>query len=232
MSNYTAEFAPFYTDGWENQPSENTPIMGEALDEYDETLVKIEQFLANLDLSNAGKDYALLTEAGYSLNLSVDESYILTIDLLNKAGTVLSSKYVDLPLETMFIDASYADGTITLTLQNGNTLDVDISDIVVGLVPTSRTIAGIDLEDDITAEELKDVLSVPTAVSELENDIGYVYASGDEESTEEIVLQEFLPYPKDENGNKLVGESGQIYTANGDGTYSWLTLVTAEEGAY
>lgn len=160
MSNYTPIFEPFYNNGWENQPSENTPIMGEALDEYDSTFKNIESFLANLDLSGLGADYALLTEAGYSLAIGIDSNYVMTISLKNKAGTVLDSKSIDFPIESMVVNATYANGIVTFTLQNGNVLDVDISDLVRGLVPTSRTIAGVDLADDITAEELKEALGM------------------------------------------------------------------------
>lgn len=160
MQSYTPIFEPFYNNGWENQPSENTPIMGEALEEYDSTFKNIELFLANLDLSGLGADYALLTEAGYSLAIGIDNNYVMTISLKNKAGTVLDSKSIDFPIESMVVNATYANGIVTFTLQNGNVLDVDISDLVRGLVPTSRTIAGVDLVDDITAEELKDALGM------------------------------------------------------------------------
>jgi hypothetical protein len=86
MSDYIAEFQPFYTNGWENQPSENTPIMAEVLDAYDATFQKIEKFLENLDLSGLGGDYALLSEAGYSLGLEIDTNYVMTISLKNKAN--------------------------------------------------------------------------------------------------------------------------------------------------
>lgn len=109
---------------------------------------------------NVGGEYALLTEAGYSLALSIDSNYVMTISLKNKAGEVLDSKHIDFPIESMVVNATYADGVVTFTLQNGNVLDVDISDLVRGLVPTSRTIAGVDLADDITAEELKDALGM------------------------------------------------------------------------
>lgn len=226
MAKYEAQFQPFYKNGWENQPSENTPIMGEALDAYDSALQKIELYLENLDFSGGGTvsgDYALLSEAGYSLALSMDENYVMSISLLNKAGDVLSTKNVDLPLETMFINASYLSGIITLTLQNGNTLDVDISDIVVGLVPTSRTIAGIDLTDDIKAEELVESTRKVT---------GQIYVDFENAEETEKAIFPYMPYPTDENGNKLIGEQGQFFVANGDGTYSWLTIANAEGGAY
>lgn len=223
MSDYIAEFQPFYTNGWENQPSENTPIMGEALDAYDVTFQKIEDFLENLDLSGLGGDYALLSEAGYSLGLEIDTNYVMTISLKNKAGAVLDSKNIDFPIESMVVNATYENGVVTFTLQNGNVLNVDISDLVRGLVPTTRKIADIDLADDITAEEL---VEATRTVS------GQAYVDFDNaEETEEVVYQ-YMPYPTDASGNKLVGESGQIYVSNGDGTFSWLTLGVAEGGAY
>lgn len=112
---------------------------------------------------NAGGEYALVTEAGYSIVASIDEYYVLTVVLKNKAGDVLStSEPIDLPIESMIINVDYDEesGILTFSLQNGQTLDVNISTLVRGLVPTSRKIAGVDLEDDITAEELKTALGV------------------------------------------------------------------------
>lgn len=223
MADYTPVFEPFYTNGWENQPSENTPIMGEALNSYDEALKNIESFLENLDLGGIGGDYALLSEAGYSLALSIDSNYIMTISLKNKAGEILDSKNIDFPVESMIVNATYANGVVTFTLQNGNVLDVDISDLVRGLVPTTRTIAGIDLEDDITAEELVESERKVT---------GQIYVDFENAEETEGAIFPYMPYPTDASGNKLVGEAGQIYVANGDGTYSWMTLVIAEERAY
>ncbi|MCD8089928.1 MAG: hypothetical protein LUD81_04795 [Clostridiales bacterium] len=116
--------------------------------------------------STALESYALAAEAGYSLNLSINAStYVMTLSLLNKAGTVLSTKTVDFPIESIVVGASYANGEITLTLQNGNTTSFDVSDLVSGLVNESRTIAGISLENDITAAQLLSALGVDTAVA-------------------------------------------------------------------
>ena len=105
--------------------------------------------------------YELKTNTGATITASVDSStYVMTIQLKNSEGTVLSTGTVDLPLETMVVNASYEDGTLTLTLQNGQTLDIDISDIVSGLVPDDRTIAGVDLADNITKAELLTALNV------------------------------------------------------------------------
>lgn len=104
----------------------------------------------------------LPTSADTARTLSLDmdpATYVLTLSLLNADGETLSSGQVDLPLESMVVSASYENGKITLVLQSGDTLDVDVSEIVSGLVNNSRTIAGIDLKDDVTAKELKDALA-------------------------------------------------------------------------
>lgn len=159
---YIAEYTRPYENGYVNLPSKETPEMAEFMNKRDDTLLKIEAFLKDLDLSSLGKEYALLSEAGYSLDLSMDDYYVLTISLKNKAGTVLSSKSVDLPIESMIINVGYDENTgiLTMYLQNGQTLDVNISSLVRGLVPDTRTIAGLDLKDDITKEELQNALNI------------------------------------------------------------------------
>lgn len=95
-------------------------------------------------------NYTLSTGVGSKLSLSVNTTnYLMTVSLLNSEDTVLSTQTVDLPLESMVVGASYADGILTLSLQNGQTLNVNISDIVDGLVPESRTINGKPLSSNI-----------------------------------------------------------------------------------
>ena len=164
---YVAEYQRPYEGGYVNLPSEETPEKAEFMNARDDTIIKIEQFLANLELGGLGGEYALLSEAGYSLGLNIDSNYIMTISLKNKAGAVLDSKNIDFPIESVVVNATYENGKITLTLQNGNTLPIDISDMVKGLVPTTRKIAGIDLADDITEEELKEVLEIDVIQSDI-----------------------------------------------------------------
>lgn len=99
-------------------------------------------------------NYSLIENTGYSLGLNIDNDYIMTIELKNAGGEVLSAKSVDFPIESMVIGASYSGGVVTLSLQNGGEIDVDVSDLVRGLVSDSFTIAGIDMKDDISKEEL------------------------------------------------------------------------------
>ena len=95
-------------------------------------------------------NYTLSAGVGAKLQLSINTTnYIMTISLLNANDDVLSTQTIDFPLESMVVGASYANGTLTLTLQNGQTLDIDISDIIDGLVPESRTINGKPLSSNI-----------------------------------------------------------------------------------
>ena len=106
-------------------------------------------------------EYSLIKDTGYELALSIDEStYVMTIGLKNANGNVLSEKTIDFPIESMVVNATYKDGIITLVLKNGETVPVEVSDLVNGLVNNTLTIAGINLEDNITADELKQALGL------------------------------------------------------------------------
>lgn len=101
---------------------------------------------------------------GASLDLTVsDTDYKLTAQLKDQDGTVLTTKTIDLPIEQLVTAVSYDNTTkdLTITLQNGSTTTVPLDDIISGLVNDSRTIAGIDLKDDITVAEMQTALNVP-----------------------------------------------------------------------
>lgn len=102
-----------------------------------EALTKI----SDLESTKANKEelesLSNIDETGNKLDISMNSTtYVITVKLLNKNNTVLSTKTVDLPLETFIIGASYNDGTksIEFTLKNGTKLTVNVSDIVEGLV--------------------------------------------------------------------------------------------------
>lgn len=122
---------------------------------------------------------------GYSLALSIDENYIMSISLLNKEGAVLSTKNFDFPIESTVMNASYANGIMTLILQNGNEVPVNISNLVRGLVNDSRTIAGIDLKDDITADELIEALGIDNKV---DKEKGKGLSTNDYDDTEKAIV--------------------------------------------
>ena len=99
-------------------------------------------------------NYTLSTGVGADIELSMNSTtYVLTATLKNADGDTLGTpKTVDLPLETMVVDAEYNSSTkeITLTLQNGTTTSFSVADLVSGLVPNTRKVAGKALSADIT----------------------------------------------------------------------------------
>ena len=94
------------------------------------------------DLTN----YELKTNTGTNISLSVDSStYVITMQLKNSNGDVLSTGTVDLPLETMVVGASYdsVNKSIILTLQNGHTVSFSVADLVSGLESNSNKVTTI-----------------------------------------------------------------------------------------
>ncbi len=90
------------------------------------------------------------SDLGASLDVSINSStYVMTISLLNDNGDLLSTKSIDLPLETMVVSGTYSNKTLKLTLKNGQTINIDISDIISGLVPDTRTINGKSLSANV-----------------------------------------------------------------------------------
>lgn len=108
-----------------------------------------------------------------TLSMALDTTdYRLTIQLLDGNDTVVSEQTVDLPSENAIVDASYNLTTkqITFVLQSGNTFDVDVSSIVSGLVNDTRTVAGLRLNQDISAEDLRSALNVENGASSFNED--------------------------------------------------------------
>ena len=78
--------------------------------------------------------YAMSSLAAKSIQISIDNStYVMTTKLLNGAGNVLSTSSIDLPLENVVVSGSYSNGSIILTLQNGNTIPIPVGDLINGL---------------------------------------------------------------------------------------------------
>lgn len=91
----------------------------------------------------------LEAESGTHISLTVDSDYKMTVKLLNKEGIVLSSGTVDLPIESLITKATYANGKLTLIFQSGDKSAIDISSLISGLVPETRTINGKSLVTDV-----------------------------------------------------------------------------------
>ena len=93
------------------------------------------------------------TKYGSTIDLAMDSAtYVLTLTLKDQDGTVLNTKTVDLPIESVVVSGSY-DATnkkIVLTLQGGSTIDVPVGDLIAGLQTeiTSVNMLDADLVDD------------------------------------------------------------------------------------
>ena len=81
---------------------------------------------------------SLITETGSQIELTLNSTnFKMTATLKDKNGTVVNtSNEIDLPLESVVVNASYDSTTkeLVLTLQNGTTVRVSIADLVSGLV--------------------------------------------------------------------------------------------------
>ncbi len=93
-------------------------------------------------IDNLDKDVSEeLEKTGNKLELLLDSNtYIMTLNLLDRNNKVLSSKQVDLPLETMVINANYIKESkeIELTLKNGEKVSFSVADLVSGLVSNEQ----------------------------------------------------------------------------------------------
>ena len=162
-------------------------------------------------LTEVPEEYALLENTGYSLSLNIDKDYVMTIELKNADGDVLSSKSIDFPIESMVVGADYADGELLLTLQNGQELPpIDISDIVKGLVKDTFTIAGIDMKDDITKEELVTALGINNKVDKVSGKGLSTNDFTDEDKSKLDSIPEVTPISKGGTGKTTAKDAANI----------------------
>ena len=102
---------------------------------------------------NTLTNYTLKTNTGSLIDLEINSNtYVITLSLKNQDGTIISTDTIDLPLESVVVGGSY-DSTnqkIILTLENGNTVDILVGDLVAGLQTeiTSQNKLASDLVDD------------------------------------------------------------------------------------
>lgn len=98
-------------------------------------------------------NYTLKTSTGSLIDLEVNSStYVVTLTLKDVDGNTISTDSIDLPLESVVVSGSFdsVNKKIVLTLQNGNTIDIPVGDLVAGLqteITSSNKIAS-DYVDD------------------------------------------------------------------------------------
>lgn len=149
---------------YDNETSElEATNMQNAIDE----IVETSKGFITKDVNNL-TNYTLSTDTGTRISAVIDpKTYVMTITLKNAAGDVLGdAQTIDLPLESMIVNGAYdsENKKLILTLNstdedgNANVVEVDVKDLIAGLVSEERKIADIDLKDDIDAIELSDAI--------------------------------------------------------------------------
>ena len=97
--------------------------------------------------------YTLKTSTGSYIDLSINTTtYVVTLDLKDIDGNVISTDNFDLPLESVVVNGYYDNNTkkVVLTLENGSTVDFSVADLVAGLQTeiTSTNKLSSDYVDD------------------------------------------------------------------------------------
>ena len=88
----------------------------------------------------------LQADSGASIVLSLNTTtYVLTLQLKNKAGTVVSTTTVDFPIESVVVNGRYdsTNKTLILVLQNGTEISIPVSDLVSGLEDTANKVTSL-----------------------------------------------------------------------------------------
>ena len=95
------------------------------------------------------------TGVGTTITLTVNSStFVMKLALKNSEGNILSESEVDLPIESMIVNAEYVEATksLVLTLQSGSKVTVPFSALINGLVNDSRKVNNITLESDVVLD--------------------------------------------------------------------------------
>ena len=122
-------------------------------------------------IQNIQQTYSLITATGSQISALYDNATnIVTITLKNANGTSLANATFTVPISDTFVNCAYANGSLTLTRKDNTTKEVSISGLISDLVPNARTIAGVDLQDNITKTELLTALGI--------NSVGNICPSG------------------------------------------------------
>lgn len=130
------------------------------------------------------RSYSLVTETGNQVELVLNEStYEMTVKLLDKNGrTIHTSNKIDLPLETMVVNAEYdkAKKEIKLTLQNGNTVSFSVADLVSGLVSETQLATALEAYAKTTYVD-GEISKVNVTISSLSKKVDDLIIIGSEE---------------------------------------------------
>ena len=121
----------------EEQITQNTDISNLQTNKADKSEIPDVSDFVTKDVNDLTY-YTLTTQTGSRIELTLNSTnFKMTATLKDKNGNVVdTSNEIDLPLESVVVNASYDSTTkeLVLTLQNGTTVRVSIADLVSGLV--------------------------------------------------------------------------------------------------
>lgn len=145
------------------------------------------------DKTTADGKFSLITETGNKIDVSINTTtYVMTLQLKDKNNNVLSTGTVDLPLESVVVNGAYNSQTkkIVLTLQNGNTIEFSVADLVSGLQSeiTSNNKLSADLVDDTNTTHKFVTATEKTAIGTIKTDYAHTITLGYTTATHELEI--------------------------------------------
>lgn len=150
----------------------SSTVIGNAEIEIQKNGTKVDSFTTNqsgnkktinITVPTSASDVNALpssTKYGSTIDVTLSTSdYKQTIVLKDQDGNTLSSKVVDFPVESMVVSGEFdsENKKIVLTLQNGNTTDIPVGDLISGLQTEITSTNKLDadfIEDTLTTKKL------------------------------------------------------------------------------
>ena len=183
----------------------------------------------------------IVQSTGQNLELAIDNStFVLTAKLKNGRGEVLGEvQTVDLPLESVVVDGSYDNElkALVLTLQNGNSVSIPISDLIDGLASIEYLEANASLlKGGTPISEGTDLNSLTTPGSYYFNADNQINTLSNCPITSAFTMKVFystgnvIPYIKQEIKQYDTNSYLTRHSEDSGSTWSaWETYVTSEE---
>lgn len=231
---------------WENDPSVNTPLSAENLNQLNSAVDTIDSRVVTMDTTKANQADLLTAFA----DVSIDEKTGI-ITFTKKNG---STKQIDTKLEKLAINFSYdaVAQQLVITLEDGTIQYVDMkaliteleflnSDTVLFSVSTDGKVSASIAKGSITADMLEpnylanvqlyasQAMSSATNAKKSENEakgsaeLAKTYADSASDSLKEINKKlSFAEFDIDENGNLIyTEETAYLFAVNEDGYLTW-----------
>lgn len=128
-----------FTDGYKNKLDgieDNAQVNKIESIKLNNITLPITNKVVEIDLSEDYYDKDQVDTFAKSLVVSIDSNYVMTFTLKDNNNNALSTQTIDLPLESVVVGGNYDNTTksLILTLDNGSTITIPVSDLVDGLV--------------------------------------------------------------------------------------------------